>query len=48
MGDFTQRKNLAPGSKSSIVGAGASILLVTLGLLGTSEEPGVSRESLKS
>lgn len=48
MEEFTQRKNLVPGPKASIVGAGASILLVTLGLLGTSEEPGVSRESLNS
>lgn len=39
---------MAPGLKSSIMGAGASILPVTLGLPGTSEELGVSRESLNS
>lgn len=37
-------KNLASEPSSSMLGAGASSL-VTLGLLGTSEEPGVSRES---
>lgn len=34
MGGFSQRINLPPGPKPSKVGADASILLVTLGLLG--------------